>query len=243
MGRKNKYSKLADLFELACESRHFSDYSKVIKLCKEDPEINSDWLLNYYAGLSYYFIENDDDEVKHGLLLESISFFNRAHELNVDDLMTKVYLAYSNYDAGRFVTSNKMFDYILQHNHKEFYNLNIEWRVIDCLELLATGQLKLGHINKYIAVAENWQKHFAVYLNTIDETIPKEMIITVSSFLKSHGEALNEERFLKFKMISAFLIVIIENRDNLKVVYKEELKNLKNWSNHNHDLPILKISY
>lgn len=231
--------KIGELYNTAVNDGTDTGYTEFIEKLRGLDEEKNSWYVNYYFGLAYYSLSCENEDFNQIYLPLSLKHFGRAYKLNPDNVFVQLYFGYANYDVGHFKISNDIFSHLLKHSDT-FYELGIEWRVVDCLELLAVGNLNLGFVNKFLHWEPTWEKFFSHYLGTIDEMTPKEMILAVSNYLSKHGGELEDDRYLQFKKICLMLIVIIERKDHLVKLYKNELNQLKNWSSMDQELPLFK---
>jgi hypothetical protein len=232
---KKDLKKIEKLFDKAYQSDSAEDYNRIREHIQSIDNWNTDAELLYLAGLSQYLINDNDADTIYIRLANK--WFSESVSLNPKDTMARIYLVYTSYDLGDFQSCISIIKELIIDSLDYLQENDLEWRIVDLLEILAASELKLGHITKFLAYHRQWEDFFNVYIATDDEMVPKQIILTVSEFLSNSGDNLSEKHYLSFKRICMILILFIQQKTHLIQLYKKELELLKNWSGHNQALP------
>ncbi len=233
---KKEINHIEQLIREANSSDDVELYNSAYKYLESIKSIEEDYLLYYYKGLICY----SNSDIEDFRVNWAIKNFKKSLELSPDSLMTKVYLAHSYYDLGKYIkTSEVLTDVFSNQNNIEVFTKNNQiWRIVNLIELFSISYLKLGWIDKFLPVYFAWIKMYDNHIKEKDFYFPESLIIETAQFLKDKGEFINEKKYSYFTLISLNLINMIKSSEGFEEIYSEELKILEDWNRQEQHNPL-----
>ncbi len=209
-------------------SEAYSAVYDKLKVYDESYENNSS--LEYYKGLVCY----NNPDVEDFRTKWALVHFEKAIDLNREDVMPVIYKGYCLYDLKQYKNSLIAFKHVLSSNDNwiKLMDSNSYWRLVNIAEMIAVCNLKMTHITKFLEYYFPWKELYYLFSKGDDFYFPTTMVVEVSKFLKNKGKNMSNENIASFRKISLDLIGIIKGGDGFEEIYSEELKNLRDWDGH-----------
>ena len=171
-----------------------------------------------YTALSF----PDGENFYRKLALKS---FEKALMLNPDNKNAFFHLMDCYYELGHYHLAAEGYAKVLkmlseQENQK--VSLSVFERILCCYL----------HLNWHAKFIDNYDVWIRAYRSTQDlesMTLPRDLILTLSNYLKNKGDRINPDLGKQFKNVTIDLLSILNYFPLSKRNYKDQIEALKNW--------------
>jgi tetratricopeptide (TPR) repeat protein len=176
---------------------------------------------HYYKGyVALTFPDSEDFYRKIALKELKLSL-----EIDPNNKNAFYHLANCYYELGNYQNALDGYSDILKllsHENKALVGISVLERILVCY-------LKLNRRGKFLTNYNLWIRAYRTLQDIDMMTIPRDLVIEVSSYLKAKGEGMELEQQKQFKNICTDLLSIINLFPKAKKNYKNEIESLKNW--------------